>query len=154
MDTSVYTAMRKRDFVITVLASLMGALCGLLMFLVGSYFRLSKYPVRSTWQVEGWIPVASARDFPPKSSKTFSYGDIPGVILNHQGDLKAFSLKCSHFGCILKWVPARNLFVCPCHGGEFSFDGRAVGGPPEVPLNPFAVQIRKHKIFVKPNWIP
>ena len=145
--------MRKRDFLITVLASVMGALGGLFMFLVGSYLRLSKVPARATMQVEGWIPVASAKDFPPKGAKAFSYGDIPGVIIDYHGEVKAYSLKCSHFGCILKWVPARNLFVCPCHGGEFNGDGRAVGGPPEAPLNQFAIQVRRHKIYVKPNWV-
>ena len=144
--------MRKRDFFITVLASLMGALCGLFLFLVGSYLRPSKVPEGSTLQIEGWIPVTSATDFPPSSSKMFSYGDIPGVLLNHRGVVKAYSLRCSHFGCILKWVPARNLFLCPCHGGEFSLDGKAVGGPPKLPLDPFAVQIRQEKIYVKPNW--
>jgi Rieske Fe-S protein len=41
----------------------------------------------------------------------------------------AFASKCPHLGCELDHRPGSDRFRCPCHGSEFTFDGRRVKGP-------------------------
>jgi Rieske Fe-S protein len=38
------------------------------------------------------------------------------------------------------------MFVCPCHGGKYNADGRAVAGPP-----PYA--LKEHKVTEKDGKI-
>jgi len=144
---------RRRDWIIYILASLVGAFWGLVLFIIGSYLWPPRKPLEVPTRVEGWIPVAYTRDVPPDSSKGFAYGKIPGVIIHNRGEMRAFSLLCSHFGCAVNWLPDRKVFSCPCHGGEFTPNGTAIGGPPEDPLNQFAIQVREDRIYVKPTWL-
>jgi cytochrome b6-f complex iron-sulfur subunit len=104
-------------------------------------------------KVEGWLQVASADEVTQNRIKQFAYGKIPGVIINDMGEMRAFSLLCSHLGCVLNWSYHRKVFICPCHGGEFDSNGRAIVKPPEEPLKKFAVQVRESKIYVKPSWL-
>jgi cytochrome b6-f complex iron-sulfur subunit len=125
----------------------------LVLFLIGGYFRPPRKPLEEPVRVEGWLAVADMREIPVGRSKKFAYGNIPGIIVNNEGEMRAFSLHCSHFGCVINWLPHRKVFSCPCHGGEFSSTGRAIGGPPEDPLNQFAIQVRDNRIYVKPTWL-
>jgi len=140
----------RRDWITYVLASLIGVFCGLALFLIGSYLWPPRRPLEEPMRVEGWIPVAYTREVPPDSAREFAYGNIPGVVINDRGEMRAFSLLCSHFGCVVNWLPGRKVFSCPCHGGEFNSNGKAIGGPPEDPLNQFAIDVREDSIYVKP----
>lgn len=144
--------MRRRDYIVYAIGSLFGVFCGLLLFVVGSYLWPPRKPLKQKMRVEGWIPVAHAREVPPESSRQFVYGNIPGVIMNDRGELRAYSLICSHLGCVINWLPDMKVFSCPCHGGEFNSSGAAIGRPPEDPLNQFSVRIREKKIYVRPAW--
>ena len=70
----------------------------------------------------------------------FDYQDTPSaLILTADGTPKAFSLVCTHFGCIVKWIPADKDFFCPCHAGKFDADGQVISGPPPKPLTQLKV---------------
>jgi Rieske Fe-S protein len=142
----------RRDYIILVLSALLGAFCGLVSILVGRYLWPRKRPPYEEIKVEGWLQVASA-EVTQNYLKQFAYGKIPGVIINDMGEMKAFSLLCSHLGCVLNWSRDRKVFICPCHGGEFNSNGRAIVKPPEESLKKFAVQVREDKIYVKPSWL-
>src|SRR3954449_4129785 len=45
------------------------------------------------------------------------------------------STRCAHAGCPVRYVQAAQRFICPCHGGVYSFDGGVAGGPPVRPLD-------------------
>ena len=49
---------------------------------------------------------------------------------------------CTHLGCIPSYYPAKQLFVCACHGGQFNTSGENVFGPPPRPLDipPFKIE--------------
>lgn len=53
---------------------------------------------------------------------------------------------CTHLGCEVE--PDSDRLVCPCHGGEFTFDGKVVKGPPKEPLRSFPVTVEGDTIFV------
>jgi Rieske Fe-S protein len=42
----------------------------------------------------------------------------------------AFSSKCPHLGCRVHWQNEARQFYCPCHGGAFDPNGKAIAGPP------------------------
>ena len=146
-------SVRRRDYIIFTMALLVGSLFGLVSFLVGSYFWPPRKTLKGQVRVEGWLPIADPHRMPSGSSKTFSYGSIPGVLIRDRGEMRAFSRLCSHLGCALIWHPDRKIFSCPCHGGEFDSGGKAIAGPPGEPLNQFAIQIRDDRIYVKPAWL-
>ena len=56
------------------------------------------------------------------------------LIVNDDGDLKAFGSTCTHTGCTRDWVTPNENFHCGCHGSEFNFDGEVVAGPAQTPL--------------------
>jgi glycine/D-amino acid oxidase-like deaminating enzyme/nitrite reductase/ring-hydroxylating ferredoxin subunit len=54
-----------------------------------------------------------------------------------EGGLTAFSARCPHMGCVVRWSPQEKSWDCPCHGSRF--DGRTgaiLNGPASAPLDP------------------
>lgn len=62
----------------------------------------------------------------------------------------ALSSKCTHKGCQVLWLPSRNVFRCPCHGGTFDGNGKNVSGPPPSPLKSFKVKVDGSTLMVQP----
>ena len=53
---------------------------------------------------------------------------------------------CTHLGCIPIFKPSEKGFLCPCHGGRFTFDGVNIEGtPPPRPFDipPFKIEGKK-----------
>jgi Rieske Fe-S protein len=59
----------------------------------------------------------------------------------------AITSRCAHLGCPVRWVPASERFICPCHGGVYDLQGVRVGGPPPRPLDRFFTRL--HEGFVQ-----
>ncbi len=53
----------------------------------------------------------------------------------------AISSRCMHVGCPVRWTPAAQRFICPCHGGVYNIVGKVTGGPPVRPLDRFYTRI-------------
>src|SRR3954452_9424115 len=60
----------------------------------------------------------------------------------------AISNRCMHLGCPVRYVQAAERFICPCHGGVYSFDGKVSGGPPVRPLDRFETKVENGRVFV------
>lgn len=71
-----------------------------------------------------------------------------GIIINHAGQVKAFSKICTHLGCEIEWNDQSKHFYCPCHEGFFAADGRNIKGPPPRPLDEFKVTLKDENIYV------
>jgi len=52
----------------------------------------------------------------------------------------ALTATCTHQACTITGFGS-GVFVCPCHGSEFSTSGQVVNGPASVPLAQFQTQI-------------
>jgi quinol---cytochrome c reductase iron-sulfur subunit, bacillus type len=125
-----------------------------------------------SWQVMG--PVS---DFPPfpgdqqdfvtrvlnvqkdagESGTTLVYmrKRIPGVDTEHEdqyNQIIAISSRCMHVGCPVRWTPAAERFICPCHGGVYNIRGIVTGGPPVRPLDRFYTRIRNGMVEVGPRY--
>jgi cytochrome b6-f complex iron-sulfur subunit len=79
----------------------------------------------------------------------FQYGGSPGILIHEEeGDLQAFSLTCTHLGCIVVWNPEKKEFHCPCHDGLFDINGKVLSGPPLSPLDRWKVKVDGEKVIV------
>lgn len=65
----------------------------------------------------------------------------PTIIIKYGEEIRAFSAVCTHLGCLVKWLPVKGEFFCPCHAGRFDANGVNIAGPPPSPLT-------KYKAFV------
>ena len=64
----------------------------------------------------------------------------------------ALSNRCMHVGCPVRYVAASQRFICPCHGGVYSFDGKVTGGPPVRPLDRFQTRVEGGRVLVGPRF--
>jgi Rieske Fe-S protein len=64
----------------------------------------------------------------------------------------AISTRCAHLGCPVRWVPAAERFICPCHGGVYDLEGVRVGGPPPRPLDRFYTRVSDGYVQVGPRY--
>lgn len=64
----------------------------------------------------------------------------------------AISTRCMHLGCPVRYVPASERFICPCHGGVYDKEGKVTGGPPVRPLDRFYTRVRRGLVEVGPRF--
>jgi len=75
----------------------------------------------------------------PAGSRTFR-PDIPAVISNHAGEIIAYSLVCTHLGCILE--ADGDTLSCPCHGSRFDQAGKVLQGPAQRALKKLRIELQ------------
>ena len=75
-------------------------------------------------------------------------GEEPVEVLRTEAGVRARSLRCSHFGCLVNWRPAENDYLCTCHQGRFDADGGPIGGPPYTPLRTVPAVVEGDTIVV------
>lgn len=64
----------------------------------------------------------------------------------------ALSSRCMHLGCPVRWVPAAERFICPCHGGVYNLRGMVSGGPPVRPLDRFYTRLNHGLVEIGPRY--
>ncbi|MGH2851746.1 MAG: ubiquinol-cytochrome c reductase iron-sulfur subunit [Solirubrobacteraceae bacterium] len=64
----------------------------------------------------------------------------------------AITSRCAHLGCPVRWVPAAERFICPCHGGVYDLQGVRVAGPPPRPLDRFYTRLHNGMVEVGPRY--
>lgn len=74
----------------------------------------------------------------PAGSRIF-HPEIPAVIYNAAGVIRAYGLTCTHLGCRLE--ASGPELKCPCHGSEFDRDGNVTRGPAKKPQETLEVEI-------------
>lgn len=89
-------------------------------------------------------------EIPPGGAYFFKLGNTPGIIIHEEeGNLKAFSLVCTHMACIISWHPEKKEFFCPCHDGYFDSEGKVISGPPPAPLERWAAEVKEDRVLIK-----
>jgi menaquinol-cytochrome c reductase iron-sulfur subunit len=134
-------------------------------FALGPLFE--KTPVR-------WEDVGAVDDFPDdtyvpriftetpgmgEAGKTTAYIrrhnpqlDGPVQKPEHFGQYIAISTRCMHLGCPVRYTPAAQRFICPCHGGVYDALGQRTGGPPVRPLDRFYTRVVNGRVQVGPRF--
>jgi cytochrome b6-f complex iron-sulfur subunit len=60
----------------------------------------------------------------------------------------ARSLLCTHQGCNVQWLVDREIYLCPCHDGQFDAAGNPIYGPPREPLRTLPVRLEAGAVVV------
>jgi Rieske Fe-S protein len=96
-------------------------------------------------------PIVALGDVPEGTAHLFRYptGDDPAILVHLPGgELRAFSQKCTHLGCVVFWSPEAEEMECPCHEGVFDARTGAVrAGPPQRPLGRIDVEVRDGTVW-------
>ncbi|MGE5620553.1 MAG: ubiquinol-cytochrome c reductase iron-sulfur subunit [Sphingomonadaceae bacterium] len=109
-----------------------------------------------------WIPVGPVADFPigqPKPANVsvtqrdgwIEQTESKGVwvVRNGENSFTVFNGRCVHLGCAFNWQEAQKEFLCPCHGGRYSIDGKVIGGPPPRPLDTLEWRVEQGNLVVR-----
>jgi Rieske Fe-S protein len=119
-----------------------------------------------------WQPVGPASDFTDSNyvtrvvtidptigiaGKTIAYvrARNPAVDTEKEDQYNKFvalSSRCMHLGCPVRYTPAAQRFICPCHGGVYDFRGMVAGGPPVRPLDRFYTRVVGGQVEIGPRY--
>lgn len=96
-------------------------------------------------------PVVALAAVAEGSSHLFRYPTPadPAILLHlHGGELRAYSQKCTHLGCVVFWEEHAPDLLCPCHEGHFDLrTGHPVAGPPDRPLPEIRLSLREGTVW-------
>jgi cytochrome b6-f complex iron-sulfur subunit len=127
---------QRRKFLFTMLAGL-GALIG-----AASAWPVFRFLSPIDSGDAGAQVIVPRGDVVSGKAHFFDYRGKPAVLLQPSpGNFVALSAVCTHLGCVIAWQEQVGEFLCPCHGGRFSAQGKVLGGPPPKPLESLVVQL-------------
>lgn len=112
-------------------------------------------PARAATDAPPVTDIAELKDIQPGAEITFNYPDedSPAVLLRlgdaAQGgigpdeSIVAFSLLCTHKGCVVGYKPEAKMLLCPCHWSSFdpAKAGRIVIGQASSPLPQITLRV-------------
>jgi thiosulfate dehydrogenase [quinone] large subunit len=103
-----------------------------------------KHPPGAAIGQASQVPVGNAATF--QDPKT---GDPSIVIQPRAGKFLAFDAVCPHAGCEVAYNTSADLFVCPCHGSQFSASTGAVErGPAASSLTKLSIAEADGQLYV------
>jgi Rieske Fe-S protein len=124
---------------------------------VGGFLAAVLYPALRYW-VPPEVPESAlstvvlpfeAGEVAPNSGRIFRFGERPGILVRTpEGELRAFSARCTHLDCTVQYREDLNHIWCACHNGHFDLNGRNISGPPPDPLPSYNVNVRGEQIVV------
>ncbi len=133
----------RRKFLAFCLGGITATLAAVAFWPVWRYLAPSKGPgpEEKTEIARNQVPLGGAH--------FFTFRGHPAVVLQPKaGEFVALTAVCTHLGCIVKWLPDKDEFLCPCHGGRYSPTGKVLGGPPPAPLESYPVTAQADKIVI------
>lgn len=72
---------------------------------------------------------------------------FPICIYKTDNNYNAIYMQCTHQGCELQ--PNKISLVCPCHGSEFSTDGKVLSAPADKDLQQFKITSDNEIIYIE-----
>jgi cytochrome b6-f complex iron-sulfur subunit len=130
----------RRNFIQIALAALGATWLGLLV-------QSRLFPAQSSGAEAKPVEFALS-ELPVGGMKTISYGSSPVIVLRTPESIRAYSLVCTHLGCLVQWQDGQMEFYCPCHDGRFDQFGEVIAGPPPVPLEQVPVSVEGETVTV------
>ena len=108
------------------------------------------YPIIKPEVYEKVLVATRTQLAPLNEGVRFDYQEIPAQLIQlEDGEYAAYSLVCTHLGCIVKWEVRNADFHCPCHAGKFNPQGEVIAGPPPRPLTKLKTSVEGENIFVE-----
>lgn len=118
------------------------------LFVAGLAYSVFSYLIPPSRKKGQEVVKIAKEELPSGGMKRFHIRGIPAVVINSAGTYAAFSLVCSHLGCLVKWEGEKNQFLCPCHGATFDAKGNVLSGPPPTGLEPLAVEVKQKEVWI------
>lgn len=89
----------------------------------------------------GSVITVSANNVPEVGAEPFRW--VPGKFYLVQTDdgVEALYWKCVHLGCTVPWIGGDELFICPCHGSVYEYNGSRISGPAPRALDAMPVTV-------------
>lgn len=72
---------------------------------------------------------------------------FPVCVYQSENNYNAVYMQCTHQGCELQ--PNKISLVCPCHGSEFSTEGKVLSAPADKDLKQFKVSSDNENIYIQ-----
>jgi len=70
------------------------------------------------------------------------------VVKELDNKVVAFGPQCTHLGCAYHWEASASKFACPCHGSDFSIEGKVLAGPAPRPLDRYLTKIENNRLQI------
>jgi Rieske Fe-S protein len=80
----------------------------------------------------------------PKDAAMLKMGH---VVKSGKVYLSAYTLVCTHNGCMPAAPNAEGILACPCHGAKFNADGSVNKGPAKKPLAGIKIAVKSGKVM-------
>ena len=161
-------ATQPKDLIVLNRRSFFGALLGIGTAGMGALLaipvlRYVLYPLYAKSSKSGWSVIGKSSDLGDLATpqlKTIEFKQLDGwrevdssqsvyVTKGANGELKVLSAICPHLGCSVSWQKGQDEFVCPCHGGRFSPDGKHVFGPPPRGMDSLPHKVEDGTLMVR-----
>ena len=84
---------------------------------------------------------------PPQQKAVF-------VWRSSEDEVIVYSRNCTDLSCPLTWDDGSGWFVCPCHGGIFTIEGKPVAGPPDRPMYRYDTRVRDGVLEIDVRSLP
>lgn len=120
-------------------------------FVVGQFWIGAQKWWRQQVGRPGIKRIASLGQLGVGSVMTFTYpGEHDSCVLirAEDGQLLAYSQKCTHLSCAVIPKPEEGIIHCPCHEGYFDLrTGNVLAGPPPRPLPRILLEVRGDDVY-------
>ncbi len=143
MENHPISPSQRRGFLFVILGGLGAAVTAVSLWPIWRFLA----PRKDTGELER-VAVARA-NIEVGGAHFFNFRGSPAVVLQPTpGGFVAFSAVCTHLGCVIKWEKDKGEFLCPCHAGRFSAEGKVLGGPPPKPLESIPAALEGDQVMV------
>jgi cytochrome b6-f complex iron-sulfur subunit len=96
------------------------------------------------------------------TSVQFKYDNVQAVLVRTGKSIRAaeffgvplvaYSMTCTHLGCVVNTPDANGQTVCGCHGSRFAADGTVIDGPANRPLEAIKLEVVDGAVFAT-GWL-
>ncbi|TWT44182.1 Cytochrome b6-f complex iron-sulfur subunit [Phycisphaerae bacterium RAS1] len=105
-------------------------------------------PARKRGGAAERVSAGKEADWAVWTVRKLSVNGKPAAVIRTDKGYRAFSLICTHLGCIVYWDVPKREFLCPCHAARFDAAGKVLGGPPPKPLPEYNVSVVQGEVIV------
>jgi Rieske Fe-S protein len=120
-------------------------------FVAGQAWIAAHSLVRSRRTPPGRVRIGSLAAIAPGTATMFAYPTAQDpclLIRTREGQLVAYSQKCTHLSCAVVPELDEGILRCPCHEGIFDLaTGRNLAGPPPRPLPVIELDVQGDDVF-------
>lgn len=118
------------------------------------------------WKNDEWISLGKLEKFPLHRMVLVNFdnphrvvsdgltGQEAAYVRRDEDRIVVFSVHCAHLGCPVSWFPQSGLFMCPCHGGVYSSEGKNVSGPPPRGLFRYQHRVENGELKILAGHLP